>query len=144
MEKIERPKKVSRNESSYQSNDDFQANTNIQLTKIYDKLDEIVEMYKQTENNPIIRDGSKVITATNSSGALLFTQEELQKLFGITKGFSTDRISGCVVNGDTKAFSGNCIGMRIESSNHNLYVILDQTVTGTAGIRVNYTLFYNK
>ena len=143
MEKIERPKKVSRNESSYQSNDDFQANTNIQLTKIYDKLDEIVEMLKQTENNPIIRDGSKVITATNSSGALLFTEEELKELFGVSK-YNKENISGFAINGDTKAFSGNIIGLKISSANNNLYASLDQTVTGTVGIRVNYTLFYNK
>ena len=143
MEKIERPKKVSRNESSYQSNDDFQANTNIQLTKIYDKLDEIVEMYKQTENNPIIRDGSKVITATNSSGALLFTEEELKELFGVSQ-YNKENISGFAINGDTKAFSGNIIGLKISSANNNLYASLDQTVTGSLGIRVNYTLFYNK
>ena len=143
MEKIERPKKVSRNESSYQSNDDFQANTNIQLTKIYDKLDEIVEMLKQTENNPIIRDGSKVITAINSNSALLFTEEELKELFGVSK-YNKDNISGFAINGDTGAFSGNIIGLRISSANNNLYVSLDQTVTGSVKITANYTLFYNK
>lgn len=114
--------------------------------EIQKKLDSTTdEIVQEVEKKlPIIRDGSIVIYATDSSAAQLFTQEELQKLFGITKGFSTDRISGCVVNGDTKAFSGNCIGMRIESSNHNLYAVLDQTVSGTVGIRVNYTLFYNQ
>lgn len=43
MEKIKRPKKVSRNESSYLTNEAFQESVNKQLKNIYDKLDEIVE-----------------------------------------------------------------------------------------------------
>ena len=143
MEKIERPKKLSRNESSYQSNDDFQANTNIQLTKIYDKLDEIIEMLKQTENNPIIRDGFKIVTATNSNGALLFTEDEIKKMFGLTS-LDITKITGFVLNSDTNAWNGNCLALRVSKSNNNIYVLLDQTVTGSVGIRVNYTLFYNK
>ena len=43
MEKIKRPKKVSRNESSYLTNEAYQDLVNKQLKNIYDKLDEIVE-----------------------------------------------------------------------------------------------------
>ena len=43
MEKIKRPKKVSRNESSYLTNEAYQDLVNNQLKNIYDKLDEIVE-----------------------------------------------------------------------------------------------------
>lgn len=39
MEKIKRPKKVSRNESSYLKNEDFQDSANEQFKKIYDYLD---------------------------------------------------------------------------------------------------------
>ncbi len=43
MEKVKRPKKVTRNESSYQSLEAFQDSVNEQLKNIYDKLDEIIE-----------------------------------------------------------------------------------------------------
>ena len=92
----------------------------------------------------IVRSGSKIISATNSNGAQLFTKAEMQSLFGITSGFDVNRVSGCVVNGDTGAFSGNFLGLRIATSNGNIYVHLDQTVSGTVNMRCNYTLFYQK
>ena len=92
----------------------------------------------------IVRSGSKIISATNSNGAQLFTKAEMQSLFGITSGFDVNRVSGCVVNGDTGAFSGNFLGLRIATSNGNIYVHLDQTVSGTVSMRCNYTLFYNQ
>ena len=148
MEKIERPKKLSRNESAYQNNDDFQTNANNQFNKIYDKLDELVdedtEKKKKESKAILMRSGSKIISATNSNGAQLFTKAEMQTLFGITDGFSINRVSGCVVNGDTGAFSGNFLGLRIATSNGNIYVHLDQTVSGTVSMRCNYTLFYNQ
>jgi hypothetical protein len=43
MEKIKRPKKLNKGESSYQTKDSFQDNANKQFNTIYDKVDEIVE-----------------------------------------------------------------------------------------------------
>lgn len=42
MEFIERPKKVTRAESSTQNNEQLQKNLQSQINNIYDKLDEIV------------------------------------------------------------------------------------------------------
>lgn len=41
MEKVKRPKKTSRNESSYQTLEGFQDSANGQFKNVYDKLDEI-------------------------------------------------------------------------------------------------------
>lgn len=43
MEKIKRPKEISRAESNIQNNEYIQKNLQTQLNRIYDKLDEIVE-----------------------------------------------------------------------------------------------------
>lgn len=108
-----------------------------------ERLANCVKYNKSTSELPIIVSGTKTISATNSSGAQLFTKAEIQTLFGVSS-LDITKVSGCVVNGNTSVFSGNLIGLRIASSNSNIYVQLDKTVSGTVSMQVNYTLFYNR
>ena len=108
-----------------------------------ERLVNCVKYNKSTSELPIIVSGAKTISATNSNGAELFTNAQLKTLFGISE-IDLDKVSGCVTNGNTSIWTGNLIGLRISRGNGNLYAVLDQTVSGTASIQVNYTLFYQK
>lgn len=64
MERIERPKKVSKLDKQILSKKNFEENTDNQLGKIYDKLDELVDKENETpitiETEKIIFEGSAV------------------------------------------------------------------------------------
>lgn len=97
---------------------------------------------KTTLNNlPLVKSGSIVVTPTNTNYVLMFSEDNLKSMFGLTS-IDFTRISGAVGNGDYIANNTHVTGLLVNNSTKRVYASLG-SATSTA-IRINYTLFYNR